>query len=211
MKYLAAVFPSPEEVPVISAVFVILNPSAITNFGWVVGDKNTTHGRLVLFEHVPACMCALHARLGTCLHLLVLGKFFTLHSAVSARLCASFTNVLREWPAPRDDLRSGRTDGRAILTGGQGGQVLLLAVLQHVAAETRAYVAGKLTFRTRFRTRFNRRIMLHVPRLFIIGSALIRKQQHTCENEAHCSKADTLQNSITHNKVLSLEMPARRK
>ncbi len=85
------------------------------------------------------CLHFRHAssRLGTCLHLLVSGNFsHSIAQLVHASAQAS-QNVLREWPAPRDDLRSGRrTDGRAILTGGQGGQVLLLAVLQHVAAET---------------------------------------------------------------------------
>lgn len=86
------------------------------------------------------------------------------------------TDESSERPSTRHDLCGGGTDSRTVSTGCQGGQVVLLAFVQHVGTVGRTKIACPLAFRAGLRTLLHDRIVFHVIHLLLLRLPLLGKR-----------------------------------
>src|SRR5947209_7319458 len=84
-----------------------------------------------VFEHLATGLFALAAFVGAHLHVLVVGERGARLAAAGAGLGARFTDQVGERPLACHDAGGGRAVRRAVLAGGEGFLVLLLAVSEH--------------------------------------------------------------------------------
>jgi hypothetical protein len=105
-----------------------------------------------LRRHVAAGLFAAPTFGRTMLHVGVIFHRFASHSALIASIRTSGANHVRQWPVPRNDLRTRRANGGTVIAKLQRFDVLRFAYGQQAQAVGGTRIASQLAVRAGLRT-----------------------------------------------------------
>ncbi len=148
-----------------------------------------------MLQHRTTCLFAFAAFLGTLFHVLVVREFLARFCTLGTGRGTRFTNDRGKGPAARDNLSGGSTHDRAVSTGHQGRQVLLLPVGQQVATMGGTRVALPLAVGTRLRAGLEHFVMFgvmsRVRRLLLSPDRSLHGGHGDCGKTSDCKFSAT--------------------
>ena len=106
-----------------------------------------------MLQHLATRLFAATTFFRAGLHMRIVRKLFAGFRTIRTRSRTRFTNQRRERSLSRDDLRSGRTNDRAVTARHQRTQMILFSIGHLASTMSRTVIAFSLTIRTGLGTR----------------------------------------------------------